>query len=101
MMLGPDTEATPGAGLAAEAARAAEELLAARMRALTQARLPAAWPDARWIRDWCHKQPRDLPPDARAHVAALCWRYRKFLAPRSVAPRLNPLDPIVREMRLT
>lgn len=43
------------------------------------------------------RDPKTLTPEHRHWVQQLLWRYRRAL-PAGVAPRLNPDDPIVREM---
>lgn len=56
--------------------------------------------DRELVQAMARRDPRTLTPDHRHWVQQLLWRYRRALA-ADIAPKLNPDDPIVREMEKT
>jgi hypothetical protein len=56
--------------------------------------LPRHWEFVRYV---CCKPVEHLSIAQRDHVLRLGWRYREHL-PAHLAPKVNPADPIVREM---
>jgi hypothetical protein len=59
------------------------------------------WGTDRHFIDWvCPMAPEHLSDKQRDHVQRVAWRLRRHL-PEHLRPRVNPDDPIVRDMRNT
>ena len=56
--------------------------------------------DKRFIDYVCRMAPEHLSEKQRDHVNRVAWRLRRYL-PQHLKTRLNPDDPIVREMQDT
>jgi len=73
-------------------------VMVTRIKALLGITLAPA--DAALVDGLTRRDPKTLTAEHRHWVQRLLWKYRRDL-PRGVAPKLNPDDPIVREMEMT
>lgn len=67
---------------------------------LAQANIPAGSRDRQDVlrlRDKLHADREPLTQKEQDRIAQLMWKHRRQL-PRGLAPKLNPADPIVREI---
>lgn len=53
--------------------------------------------DRTLVESLARRDPKTLTAEHRSWIASLLWKYRRDL-PANLRPRLNPDDPIVREM---
>ena len=79
-------------------ARTFNEVLGLRMRALARIDRHLLLPQHRDFVHWVCRMPIEQRSDRqRQQVTRLAWVYRRNL-PNHLAPKVNPDDPIVREM---
>ena len=81
------------------AARAVAAALRVRLVELGRLDLHAGSPDRARVVAYQHRDLAKLTADEVREVNALCWKHRRVL-PTYLAPKLPPLDPIVRAMEL-
>lgn len=81
-------------------ARAVRQARLGNLAALAMCSIPAGSRDRKDVLDLRAKLDRDREPLTQKEserITQLMWKYRRQL-PRGLAPKLNPDDPVVREM---